>query len=399
MNNFLIIFLIFISTKAISQNLVYNGSFETIIQCPKTTSRLNLASGWVGWDSLSGSCDLFKHCDSTFSLDVSVPKNTFGFQFPSSGKAYIGTTCFEIGTYREFPMNKLRTPTIIEKTYNISFYTSLANKCDYAIKDIGIYLSKNQLSFDHLFADTLIPTFVNTNNYISDTMGWVKIHGTFKAIGNENYLTIGNFYINRPTNYIQVNNSNNPGSYYYIDDVAIYPVDAPIASAQCIRDTTLCHGNSISPGLTQVESQYKSEYEWLWYKVGKPDEILSSEEFPIFHPDTTTTYVLQLTDFKYDITYDTVTVKVVNCEIPTVLRVFPNPTSNNVIFEFNSTILENTSIEIYNVMGQKIKGLHYRSNKETNTIEMNLQTQSTGIYFYRVLLGNEILFNGKLIKI
>jgi hypothetical protein len=109
---------------------------------------------------------------------------------------------------------------------------------------------------------------------------------------------------------------------------------------------------------------------------------------------------LKLFDFKYDVTFDTVTVTVtvVDFKTPTVLKVFPNPTNENINFEFNSTIPEYISIEIYNVMGQKIKELHYLSNREANLLEINLQTQATVIYFYRVLLGREILFNGKLIK-
>ena len=180
--------------------------------------------------------------------------------------------------------------------------------------------------------------------------------------------------------------------------MALYPINAPIATAQTISDTNLCLGNSVSPGLTQVEDQYKAEYEWLWYELGKEKDTLSTEEFPIFRPDTTTTFVLKLTDFKYDVTYDTVVVRVADCKEPTDLNVFPNPTNDKVYFEFNSTIPANMSIEIYNLMGQKIKGLHYLSNREANSLEINLQTQAAGIYFYRVLVGDEIKFMGKLIK-
>ena len=108
--------------------------------------------------------------------------------------------------------------------------------------------------------------------------------------------------------------------------------------------------------------------------------------------------MLKLTDFKYDVTYDTVTVRVADCKEPTNLKVFPNPTNDKVYFEFNSTIPANMSIEIYNLMGQKIIANDYRSNRDTKTLEINLQTQAAGIYFYRVLVGDEIKFMGKLIK-
>jgi hypothetical protein len=80
------------------------------------------------------------------------------------------------------------------------------------------------------------------------------------------------------------------------------------------------------------------------------------------------------------------------------INAYPNPTNDKVYFEFNAAFPKNTSIEIYNIIGQKIMSHQYGENKEIKTIEINLQTQSSGVYFYRVSFDKKVLFNGKIIK-
>ena len=382
-----------------SQNLVHNGSMEEYIKCPNNTNQLHYSKGWFGYDSLGGSCEYFNICDSNTFL-VGVPKNIFGYQYPRSGNSYSGFGAFhKTMIIREFPMTQLTKPMIKNKYYFVSFYLSLANPNDYAIQDIGVSLSRNRLTYSQLFIDTINPSIINNLGVICDTLNWVRIKGKFKSKGNERYLTIGNFYIYRPVIFKKVNNLGNAGSYYYLDDISIYPCDAPVSKAQTINDTLICQGNTISPGLTQVEPNYKAEYEWLWYKSGSEEDTLSTEQFPVFQPDTTTSYVLKLTDFKYDITYDTVNVEVVDCKQPTSLKVYPNPTHDVVYFAFDSPIPQGLSIELYNLMGQKVKGISYKPNKESKLVDINLQTLPTGIYFYRVLMEDEAHFSGKIIKI
>ena len=393
----LILFMLFItiSFSSFSQNLVTNGDFEKYTICPDGQNQLDRAVGWHGLLGGGGSCEYYNSCDST--LYVSTPSNFLGFQYPKSGKAYIGHRFYQAGTswVEEFSTSIIKFKLDSGVSYKVQLYLSLWNFASTAISEVGVHIT-DSINADAIFSGLIIPEVLNKNGFIYDTLNWVKIEELYIAEGGEKYIVIGCFNPH-PQDTI-LNNSGILLSYYYIEDVAIYPINAPISTAQTINDTTLCLGKSVSPGLTQVEDQYKAEYEWLWYKAGHPEDTLSTEEFPIFRPDTTTTYVLKLTDFKYDVTYDTVTVRVADCKEPTNLKVFPNPTNDKVYFEFNSTIPANMSIEIYNLMGQKIIANDYRSNRDTKTLEINLQTQAAGIYFYRVLVGDEIKFMGKLIK-
>ena len=396
----LIIILFFNLVTLFSQNLVFNGSMEEYSQCPYTGGQLNFAKGWFGYDGQAGSCEYFNSCSINMNSYVGVPKNIFGFQYPRTGNAYQGFAVFSMMVIaREFSMTSLKKPLKANTNYYISFYASLANPMDYAIKELGIYCSKDTITFDQLFADTINPSFINTDSIIMDTINWVKISGVFKAKGEERYLTLGNFYINRPFIYKKVNNKNNDFSYYYIDDIALYPADAPTSKAQTTNDTLICKGNSIAPGNTTVEDKYKAEYQWIWYKAGKENDTLSTEAFPVFQPDTTTTYVLKLTDFKYDVTYDSITVSVVDCVLPTSLNLFPNPTNDIINFSFNSPVPDNMSIELYNFLGQKIDAVDFHQNKESRMVKLNLAILSTGIYFYRVIIENKVKFAGKIVKI
>ena len=391
----LISILILFSYYVTSQNLVTNGNLEEYYSCPTANGQLDKAVGWNSiWLIGGGSSEYFNSCNIN---DNGIPQNFFGYQYSKSGIGYIGYGFYVKSSSHvvEFSANNLKTKLDSGITYIVQLFLSKTEASNFAISEIGVHIT-DSINADAIYNGIVLPEVVNQRGFIYDTLNWVKVEEKYKAKGGEKYIVIGCFNPN-PQDTI-ISNTGGPYTYYYIEDVALYPINAPIATAQTISDTNLCLGNSVSPGLTQVEDQYKAEYEWLWYEPGKEKDTLSIEEFPVFQPDTTTTYVLKLTDFKYDVTYDTVTVRVADCKEPTNLKVFPNPTNDKVYFEFNSTIPANMSIEIYNLMGQKIKGLHYLSNREANSLEINLQTQAAGIYFYRVLVGDEIKFMGKLIK-
>jgi hypothetical protein len=392
-----IIFILFLFNQFVeAQNIVTNGSFEKYSVCPDGPTQLNRAIGWHGIWGGGGSCEYYNSCAT--NQQVSTPYNQTGYQPPRTGKGYIGYGFYgpTLNHVEEFSANDLKVSLQQGVTYRVQLFLSLAHGVSYAISEIGVHIT-DSINADSIYNGLVSPEVVNSNGFIYDTVNWVKVEELYTAKGGESHIVIGCFKPNAKDTLLD--NNGGIAVYYLVEDVAIYPIDAPIAISQCISDTTLCLGNSIRPGLTQVESQYKAEYEWLWYKAGHPEDTLSIEEFPVFQPDTTTTYVLKLRDFKYDVTYDTVSVTVVDCKTPTNLKVFPNPTNEKVFFEFDSTIPEQMSIDVYNLMGQKIKGLDYRSSKETNRVELNLQTQANGIYFYRIIIENEVKFNGKIVKI
>ncbi len=396
MRLFIIIILLFLIDSVYSQNHVTNGDFEKYSQCPDGKGQLNRAIGWHGIWGGGGSCEYYNACATYWKY--STPKNWVGFQQTRSGNGYIGHGFYGRNSNHvvEFSANDLNDTLMKGVTYNVKIYLSIHNSSSLAISEIGIHIT-DSIDANSIYSGNTTPEVINQKGFIYDTLNWVKIEGQYKAKGGEKYIVIGCFNPN-PQDTI-LNNSGGESVYYLIEDVAIYPINAPISTAKTINDTLICKGNKISLGLTQVEPKYKAEYKWLWYKMGKEKDTLSTEAFPVFQPDSTTTYVLKLTDFKYDITYDTVKLTVVDCKQPTSLKVYPNPTNDIVFFGFDSPIPKGLHIELFNILGQKIKSLNYLQDYQHNTVQLNLSTLATGLYFYRVVINGDIKFVGKIIRI
>ena len=83
-----------------------------------------------------------------------------------------------------------------------------------------------------------------------------------------------------------------------------------------------------------------------------------------------------------------------------ILKVYPNPFSESLQFEFASPVNVNTRIDIYDVSGRLVKtifnnqvdgGVYYKAEYRPNT-------EMSGIYFYRMKLGNEAYYGKALYK-
>jgi hypothetical protein len=80
------------------------------------------------------------------------------------------------------------------------------------------------------------------------------------------------------------------------------------------------------------------------------------------------------------------------------LKVYPNPFSDKVMFEFTSNVDAHAVLEITNLLGQKIKTLIDQPVREgvRNSVEFEPQGQVSGIYIYRLYLDDNVQI-GKLI--
>jgi len=149
---------------------------------------------------------------------------------------------------------------------------------------------------------------------ISDEINWVKISGTYTAIGNETFITIGNFH---PTS--QTTSDSLGGSwhwaYYFIDDVSVIE----IADCNAGNDAAICFNDSLQLGTTADTNAV-----YLW----NPSNGLSNSGIanPKASPFSTTTYTLTQTQCNV-IATSTVTVTVNHdCNsastifIPTILK-------------------------------------------------------------------------------
>jgi len=367
-------FLLIINCRA--QNLVPNWSFEDTIQCPDNFGQLNRTQNW--FNPTTGTPDYFNSCDTRAGY-MNVPNTSFGYQLAHTGNAYSG--CYYGGPNlvpsngREYIEVQLIDTLRNGVNYCISFYVSLANSCSMAISNVGCYLSANSITSNNIFPLPVTPQIENPiGNYLSDTLNWMVISGTYMATGGEHYITIGNFHDDATTDSIRLDQNMNGFYYYVIDDVSVIEV------AQCIagKNDSICTGDSIQLGANSVQEVY---YSW------QPTMGLSNPTIanPKASPDLTTTYTLTQTQCD-DASTSTVTVTInQNCSfgssifIPTVL--FDNEQLYIQGLESNSIL------EIFDMRGRLVfKSLDYENDFWAYNI-------AVGIYFTRLTR-----LNGEIIK-
>ena len=210
-----------------SQNLVKNPSFEQFVDCPKKLGNFN--TDVIDWSTpTEGSTDYFNGC----SQAMGTPENFNGTQPANFGKGYAGLYLYAPDDYREYLQAELSEPLVKDKKYAISFYVSLAERSDFAVKEFGVLFSKEplqvpikkELSKRILFQqknNVYHSLEIGYTNFYRDTKDWILVHTEFVARGSEHYLTLGNFKTNAKTRLFKTKKYAKQGAYYYIDMISV----------------------------------------------------------------------------------------------------------------------------------------------------------------------------------
>lgn len=211
--------------NVLPQNLIKNPSFEVYENCPKELGNFNLdVQHWT--TPTNGSTDYFNGC----SIAMGTPKNFNGTQPADFGVGYAGLYLYAPDDYREYLQAELSYTLEKGKEYKISFYVSLAERSDFAIKEFGVLFSKNKLKIPirkelsrmHLYKDReneYNTLEISASNFLKNTEEWILLEKQFKAKGTENYITLGNFKNNKRTRMFKTKRNAKQGSYYYMDMV------------------------------------------------------------------------------------------------------------------------------------------------------------------------------------
>ena len=225
-----ILLLLLVSYNLSSQiNLVPNPSFEIDTSCGAA-----IITPAVPWDApTNGTPDLYNTCSNSITPQAGVPTNNFGFQYAHTGNGYAGASFYNFGpTDFEYIQVELDSNLIANKTYCASFFVSLANPSSFALKNIGMYFS-NSHTFQPILSNlSFIPQIIHTG-FVTDTLNWVQVKGSFTAMGGERYIIIGNF--DPPTAADTIRVGPLPYMrcpYYYIDDVNVHEY-SPLIDSCC----------------------------------------------------------------------------------------------------------------------------------------------------------------------
>jgi hypothetical protein len=385
-------------------NLVNNPSFEDTVKCPDGQAQIYNAKGWmqgVTPPSWAGA-DYFNACSSIENVPHA---SSFGFQYARKGVAFAGlfTWISNVGeeNTRDYIETFLTDTLGINHYYFICFYTSKADKFLYAVNRLGAHISDTLI---HKTTDAkyfpLTPQIENpANRFLTDTAGWTKISGIYKAHGREKYITIGNFYPDSLTDTLACNYPGYVYAYYFIDDVSVIDV-----SANAGKDTTLCNNDSAQLGGYSVPG---CKYQW------SPTTGLSNPNIanPKAKPKDTTTYILAVTfkdtvfnganiDTIYTcITTDTVTVNVctgIN-EIAGKgrVKVYPNPVKDQLtINNYQSSIKK---IIIKDLQGRTVSSYDLQQNM-SYSYTIDVSNLSNGVYILTLQNDKENLVSRIIIQ-
>jgi OmpA-OmpF porin, OOP family len=225
MKTYLLVILILLSGNVLvlSQNLVYNPSFEEQYSCPDNFGQIWKA---IGWKNLGYTPDLLSACANPSSYGV--PYNQYDYQNAANGNSYAGSFQYWEGVtdVREYIGTRLITPLQQNTKYFVSMKVSPA--CP-AVPTSGVFI--NNLGFlftNHIYDSTHTGAMnryhVKCNNIISDTLNWTVIKGSFIADSNYSHLIIGNLLDDAHT---LIDSSMSPPhiyiytAYYFIDNVCV----------------------------------------------------------------------------------------------------------------------------------------------------------------------------------
>lgn len=250
---------------------------------------------------VNSSVEYYHYCTSSPPLIAAI-----GVRPPRSDSAIVASV-FGTRGYREYFGCWLPQPLVNGQTYCISFWIAIS---PYSLETVDRYQvlftpDKPVQNYPPLPSFILDSAQFTYYGYITKTDPWTHISGSFVGDGTERFMTFGVF---DPRDSIKpiVNGPGLTDAYYFIDDVALYACNAPVEVADAGPDRHVCLGDSVQVGTHEL-----AEYRYYWYV----DSVLVSREArPVFSITQPTTYVLLVKDFKFDESWDTLTLYPVNCD-------------------------------------------------------------------------------------
>ena len=382
-------------------NMVKNGGFEQYSRCPIAINQIKYANFWQDIDSVPNpdyglpwcASEYCNTCDTLFYSLVKIPRGGWYYHYPRSGNGMAHSTMYFDNSYspepcqRDYLQGHLRTNLSEGISYCVTFYVTLDQGSKYAINHIGAYFDNGSIdagrdSLNCGFPISTVAPQVVEDSIINDTLNWVKVQGSFTAVGNETFINIGTFYdihhidtITRIINY-PWDSSAVAWAYYLIDDVSVI-------ESGTVADAGV--NGFVSPGSDSAFIGIPDEgLPTTWYVVGNTIPICYGSGGFKVHPDTTTKYVVVL-DLCGHVTTDTVTVFVgsvgirstLNGALGELVKIYPNPATKQITVEG----VENCEIIVFDILGSD--KIRLKSEKFKDVIDIG--NLVNGIYFVTVV--------------
>jgi outer membrane protein OmpA-like peptidoglycan-associated protein len=212
------------------ENLIPNPIFKDVAKKVKSEGQINLATPWIS--PTLAPADLY--ISDTKNALIGVPDNGYGEEKAMEGDNYAGFVAYGYKgkESRSYLQTKLTSKLEAGKEYCVTFHVSLADLSKYATNYLGAYISKDAVSANNTDPMQFEPQIVSKKLTVYEKQFyWVPVCGKFKATGDEEYITIGNF---TPDEKLTLNKVKRPrgftspqtyDAYYYIDNISLVAID------------------------------------------------------------------------------------------------------------------------------------------------------------------------------
>lgn len=270
-----------------NENLVPNGSFESVGKEPKKLGAIESALGW--YSPTGAKADLFFPSKKTPA--IGVPENVYGKEEAKDGSSYAGFVAFSHNNKmpRTYVSNKLEVPLKKGERYCVQFHVAMAEASVYASNQIGAHFSKKAFGTEAKESIIEKTHVLNENNKVFNApYGWDRVCNTFVAEGGEKYITIGNFTSNEDTK-----NSRNkkdskskvtpiPAAYYFLDNITVTLIDENNPCDCATVDPTAGYSNTVYQKAININEDMslnqKVESLKIYFGFGKTDFTVAGKD-------------------------------------------------------------------------------------------------------------------------
>jgi gliding motility-associated-like protein len=200
------------SVGSLAQNLIPNGSFEQTYKPLKSRYSGNIENAIPWFSAGIGSPDL-----------INQGAYFYGFKQASQGVNYAGIILYDSDNkeFREYLSVKLINKLVKNKKYILSLKVASASQSFFYTDELGIKFTLDSLISRDWNTIKIIPDFKSQKfKAINDTIAWQSIKWEYTAIGNEQFITLGNFRDDINTN-LQTSGIQSliKLAYIYIDEI------------------------------------------------------------------------------------------------------------------------------------------------------------------------------------
>lgn len=228
MKKYLILISLLTGLSAFAQNLISNGGFEQLDDCPQTLGEF-YPTGWFATHGDRTTPDVFSTCAE--EEDYCNPRSYIINVVPYEGENYVGLVGYNPHDhYREYISAKMLEPLEKDEVYQFSITLSQPKMALYYINELGVVFTEDSAKPEDLAKALIVPADIRIDgdDFLDFSDVWSTIKINYKAEGGEQYLHLGCFLSDEELLYRKYQDrlafSKKTGyrdAYYIIDDLSL----------------------------------------------------------------------------------------------------------------------------------------------------------------------------------